>query len=173
MGLILLLLQAIWFIWPAYCANAFPTVVKGKKPLDGGKFFGKNRLFGDSKTIEGTLLGILFGIIIGSVQMYTHQFIPSYLGLFQFTLSIVVLMSIGTLVGDIAGSFIKRRLDMKPGDSAIPMDQLGFLILALIFMTPLYVPKLDVLIVLVIITPVIHIGTNVIAYAMKLKEHPW
>ena len=107
MSVVLVLLQALWFIWPAYCANAFPTVVKGKIPVDCGRFLGKSRVLGSSKTVEGTIAGVLFGIIIGSIQMNLYSTVPSSYGLFQFSFPVVILLSIGALVGDMAGSFVK------------------------------------------------------------------
>ncbi|MBI4154336.1 CDP-archaeol synthase, partial [Candidatus Woesearchaeota archaeon] len=61
------LVQALWFIWPAYCANAFPALMEGKRPLDFGKKLGGKRVLGSSKTIEGTAGGIAFGIIVGLI----------------------------------------------------------------------------------------------------------
>jgi len=45
----LTILQAFWFIAPAYAANAFPPLVRGKKPIDRGKKFFGNRLLGNGK----------------------------------------------------------------------------------------------------------------------------
>lgn len=168
-----LILQALWFIWPAYCANAFPPLMKGKRPLDFNKNFGKTRFLGDSKTIEGTIGGILFGVAIGLVQMKIYGYIPKDLDFFEFTIPIIVLLSAGALSGDIIGSFIKRRLVMKPGDPAFLLDQLGFLIMALVFAGFIYMPQVLTIIILLIITPVVHVGANILGYFLKLKKHPW
>jgi len=167
------ILQAIWFIWPAYTANAFPTVLHGKGALDFGKNFGKNRLLGDSKTIGGTVGGIVFGIFIGLIQMNVHGYLPQNLGLFKFTVSAIVLLSVGTFAGDIVGSFIKRRMNIKPGDPALLLDQLGFLVAALLFVSLVHVTPFKMVIILLIITPIIHLGANIVGYLLKLKKHPW
>ena len=39
MDILILIAQALKFIFPAYCANAAPVLAKGKKPLDHGKNF--------------------------------------------------------------------------------------------------------------------------------------
>jgi len=168
-----LILQALWFIWPAYCANAFPPLMKGKRPLDFDKNLGKNRFLGDSKTIEGTIGGVLFGVAIGLVQTKIYGYIPKDTGFFEFTIPIIVLLSVGALFGDIIGSFIKRRLAMEPGDPAFLLDQLGFLVFALIFASFIYIPQVLTIIILLIITPVVHVGTNILGYFLKLKKHPW
>ena len=59
---------AIWYLLPAYAANAFPPLAKGKIPLDFGKFLGKERILGDGKTFEGTTLGLIAGLATGFVQ---------------------------------------------------------------------------------------------------------
>jgi len=39
-----------------------------------------------------------------------------------------VLLSIGALVGDAAGSFIKRRLNISPGKHCMLLDQVDFVV---------------------------------------------
>ena len=173
MDVFLTLLQALWFVWPAYCANAFPAVLNGKRPLDRGRYFGKSRLLGDSKTIEGTIGGILFGMLMGIIQMNVQDYLPQELGLLRMSAPLVALLSIGALVGDIVGSFIKRRLNIKPGDPAILLDQLGFLIFAFIFAAAVYIPAPSIIFLLIIITPIIHLLTNVVGYILKFKKNPW
>ena len=169
----LLLVQALWLIWPAYCANAFPVVMKGKKPLDFNKKLGKNRLFGKSKTIEGTLGGIFIGIVIGVAQMFLHPVLPSWLGLTQFTLALVIALSFGALAGDIIGSFIKRRFSVESGRRTIPLDQLDFLLISLLFANFIVRIEIVIIIILIVLTPPIHLVTNVMGYATKLKKRPW
>ncbi len=165
--------QALWFIWPAYCANAFPPIMKGKRPLDFNKNFGKTRFLGNGKTIEGTAGGILFGIVIGIIQMQIYGYASKDFGLYEFTIPILVLLCVGTLFGDIAGSFIKRRFNINPGESAVLLDQLGFLVMALIFASLIYTPQLLTIIILLIITPLLHWCANILGYLLKLKKHPW
>jgi len=170
MNVFLLVLQSLWFIWPAYVANAAPTIMRGTKPLDFGKKIGRNRILGDSKTLEGTVGGIMFGLAMGVIQTYIQPFLP---GFFLFTPEILFLMCVGTLFGDVAGSFIKRRLGIKPGGRAFLLDQLGFLVAALAFASAVYVPDVYTIVTLLVITPVFHLGTNRIGYALGLKNHPW
>ena|SRR3989344_2828744 len=169
----LLIFQALWLIWPAYCANAFPVVMKGKKPLDFNKRLGKERLLGKSKTIEGTVGGIAIGILIGLLQIQIHPFFPEELGLMQFTLSLIIALSVGALFGDIIGSFIKRRLGIQPGKKTVPLDQLDFLVFALIFAGFFVIIDMKIIITLVVLTPPIHLITNFIGHSAKLKKRPW
>lgn len=171
--IIILIFQALWFVWPAYCANAFPVVMKGKKSLDFNKKFGKERLLGKSKTIEGTVGGIAIGILIGLIQMYFHSRFPRELGLVQFTIPLIIALSFGALFGDIVGSFIKRRLGIQPGKKTVPLDQLDFLVFALIFAGFFAIIDIGIIIILVVLTPPIHLFTNFIGHSAKLKKRPW
>ena len=173
MALLLEIIQAIWFIFPAYAANAFPAVIGGKKPLDFNKNFGKNRLLGDSKTIEGTISGVIFGIFIGLVQMNFLAYAAGDLGLLHFTVPVIALLSTGALAGDVVGSFLKRRAGISSGEPAVILDQLGFLVAALAFVSFVYIPSFITMVILIILTPIIHILTNVVGYALGLKKYPW
>lgn len=173
MGLELLLLQSFWFIAPSYAANGFPPLMRGKIPLDGGKMYRKRRLLGEGKTLEGLLGGIVFGVFIGSLQIYGQSYLPKELGLAEMTFPIVFLLALGTMAGDIGGSFAKRRMGMKRGERALFLDQLGFLLMAFLFVSLVYIPSLDTMIVLVLLTPVIHWLSNVLGYYIKVKRNPW
>ena len=169
----LLLLQAFWFIAPAYAANGFPPLMRGQLPLDRKRLFRGHRLFGDGKTLEGTFGGIVFGVFIGSLQIYGQGYLPPELQLAEMTFPIVFLLSIGTMAGDIGGSFVKRRMVMKRGDRALFLDQLGFLLMAFLFVWPVYMPRLDMMVVLVLLTPIIHWLSNILGYWIKVKRDPW
>ncbi len=172
MELPLLLLQSFWFIAPAYAANAFPPLMRGKIPIDGRAKWRGARLFGDGKTWEGLLGGIIFGVFIGSLQIYGQSYLPP-LGLVEMTFPIVFMLTIGTMAGDIGGSFVKRRMDMKRGESALFLDQLGFLLMAFLFALPFYIPRLDMMVVLVLLTPIIHWLSNILGYWIHVKRNPW
>ena len=89
------------------------------------------------------------------------------------TVPIAFLMAVGALTGDLIGSFIKRRVQVKSGDPSPMMDQLGFIILALIFVAPLIQPNPVFVIILIITTLGIHWISNVFGYVIGLKKHPW
>ena len=78
------------------------------------------------------------------------------------------------MVGDILGSFIKRRMDLKAGHGVPIMDQYGFYVVALIFAYSLGdLPSIYGLIFITILTGLLHPITNIIAHALKLKKVPW
>ncbi|MBI2971248.1 MAG: CDP-2,3-bis-(O-geranylgeranyl)-sn-glycerol synthase [Candidatus Aenigmarchaeota archaeon] len=163
-------LRTLWFIFPAYAANAFPVVLKGTRPLDFGRTLRMQRILGDGKTIEGTFGGIAFGIAAGMLQLYLQQagIVPVVL-----TVQLVVLLSVGAILGDIAGAFIKRRLGMPRGHSFFPLDQLDFVAGALVLSSTVYQFDIWTIAVLLLVTPPIHYGTNVIGYILRFKRTPW
>jgi len=161
--------HAIIYILPAYVSNATPTIFGGGKPIDLGKnFFDGKRIFGDHKTIRGLISGILFGILTGILL-----FLMGLESDFYISLNRAFLLSIGTHIGDLFGSFIKRRIDLEPGAGAPILDQLGFLIFALLLTYPVYPLDMGSIIFLVILTLILHPLTNFIAYILKLKEKPY
>ncbi|MFH1257559.1 MAG: CDP-archaeol synthase [Candidatus Micrarchaeota archaeon] len=65
------IIEIILFMLPAYIANSAPVLLSGWGPLDRKALFGDgNRILGDSKTIRGTLGGIVAGILVGAILSY-------------------------------------------------------------------------------------------------------
>jgi len=164
-------LKAIWFILPAYIANGTPVVVsriirKGT-PIDRGKnFIDGRRILGDGKTVEGFIAGTLVGTFTAFLQAILMK--NSSILLFGF------LLSLGAMIGDLIGSFIKRRLGLARGAPAPLLDQLDFLLGAIFFvwLGGAHIPHSYILI-LVVLTPILHFMTNYAAYKLKLKSVPW
>ena len=89
-------------------------------------------------------------------------------------LGIGILLTIGAHAGDLFGSFVKRRLDKKEGHSWAFFDQYLFLVFALLFAFPLgNLPSAFGIVFIVVITGLLHKGTNMLAHKAKMKEVPW
>ncbi|MGI0133372.1 MAG: CDP-2,3-bis-(O-geranylgeranyl)-sn-glycerol synthase [Candidatus Micrarchaeaceae archaeon] len=152
------------YIFPAYAANGAPVVFGGRAPLDFGRKFMGKRIFGDHKTIKGSVSSLMAGILVGLVL---YPFMP-------YMLPIAILLSIGTNFGDLLGSFIKRRLGYPYGKSLFIMDQYGFYIFAILFALPLgHLPTLYGLAFITVVTGVLHLFTNMAAHRLRLKAVPW
>ena len=176
---------AIWVGLPAWIANAIPVLGGGGRPIDGGRCFRDGRrLLGNGKTIRGFIVGIIFGTLTGLGQFFIAPYLRPLLAMFvtvtpemdyvlfmQFP--VAILMSFGALTGDLVGSFTKRRLNVESGDPSPVMDQLGFIIMALIFAAPIFVPGPVFVAILIISTFFIHWLSNAIGYLLGLKKHPW
>jgi CDP-2,3-bis-(O-geranylgeranyl)-sn-glycerol synthase len=151
--------ETIYMYLPAYLANAAPVILGGGRPLDGDrKWLDGRPLLGSHKTVRGTLSGLAIGILVGILQGKPLR---------------GVLLSIGTIGGDITISFIKRRMGMEPGALFPVADQIGFIVLA-VALTSLVEPTTWERVVTILVATVpIHFLTNVCAWLLKLKSDPW
>lgn len=125
------------------------------------------RLLGDGKTVEGLVSGVSAGL---AAAFLLYTLLPRvYRGFLEGGL-----MPIGAMAGDILGSFLKRRLGLERGGSAPVLDQLGFLLMALLLAWLPYGPPgwADplTLLLLLLVTALLHISTNALAYLAGLKE---
>lgn len=161
------ILYPIIYIFPAYVANALPVIFGGgKDPLDFKKKLGGKRIFGDHKTVRGTLSGLIGGVIVGYLESIVFG-----LG---FMLAVSVLLVVGAIFGDLLGSFIKRRMGWESGRSVPVLDQYGFFVFALVFAFWLgNLPTWYGLIFITVLTGILHMLTNIGAHRLKLKKVPW
>ena len=159
-----LIAESLIFIFPAYSANAVPVVFGGGQPLDFGRTFKDGRpIFGSHKTFRG----FFAGLIIGTLVAVGESFIFNYNSFLGFTLSF------GALVGDLMGAFIKRRLGFAPGAFFPIIDQIDFVLSALLFSLLISPPTPAMSLIILIITIPIHLLTNLIAYLVNVKKKPW
>lgn len=159
-----LIIEALKFIFPAYCANAVPVLAGGGTKMDFGKnFFDGKRLFGNNKTFRGFFFGWAVGAAVGLVECFV----------FGFPLLFCVLTPLGALLGDLFGAFLKRRLGIAPGGLLPVVDQIDFVIGAIVFSLPLALIGWELAVTIMVLTPPIHLFTNFLAYKLKLKNNPW
>lgn len=161
-----LVIEALKFILPAYCANAIPVITGGGGPMDfGKKFFDGRPIFGSNKTFRGFFSGLIVGTLLGVGENV----------FFHYPIMFGFLSSLGALFGDLTGAFLKRRLGLLPGDLLPVIDQVDFLVGAIIFSLPVSLQLLSPLLVIsvLIITPPLHLLTNFAAYKLGLKSNPW
>jgi CDP-2,3-bis-(O-geranylgeranyl)-sn-glycerol synthase len=86
------------------------------------------------------------------------------------------LLGLGALVGDMAESFIKRRMGFDRGAHLFLMDQLDYIFGAFFFawtVVPLQSIGLGHLILTCALTVPIHYIASVVAWKLKLKKNPW
>lgn len=133
--------------------------------------------------ITGTTLGVYK--LYSKFSYYQYYFIGGPLN--QYPIGIlmlgfrIVFCSYGAAFGDIAGSFLKRRFDIKSGAPFWVVDQLDFVVGAIIFASIpalffpgfYFIPDINIIIFLLILTPSVSFIANTIAYLIKLKDVPW
>lgn len=156
---------ALYIIAPIYCANGAPVLFGGGMPIDRWKtFLDGERVLGDNKTIRGFISGLLVGAIVGLVES-----VISAAPLFQMA----IIASIGALLGDLVGAFIKRRLRINPGKPLLGVDQLDFVAGAIMAVSCFSFPTIGTLVIVFCVTPPIHMFTNLCAYKLGLKSTYW
>ncbi len=170
--------EAIWLVLPAYGANGLCTLAKGKRPIDGGRKFRGHPLFGRGKTWEGLLLGIIVAMIVATIQMLAFPYLPWELS--EIPLNIVpmspfigLVLGAGAMLGDLGGSFVKRRAGMERGRPAPFLDQEDFMVGMLLLASPFVMLKWEWIVILLAITPVLHLIANGIAFLVRIKRVPY
>ncbi len=181
-AILLKLLSALYFMLPAYVANMAPVIVKRVKLFDVRLDYGKTwkdgkPVFGEHKTWRGLVFGVLFASVIFAAQQRLYAYdiwrsislvdypnLPAMLGVF---------FGFGAIMGDAVKSFFKRRRDIAPGKPWIPFDQLDFIVGALLLASVYVVLPLWAYIVLLLISPLLHILTNHIAFYLHIRNEKW
>ena len=179
----------LWIMMPAYLANTIAVLTGGKYPIDQGRIHSDgNRILGDGKTWSGLVGGALGGVFIGFLQVNLGEGLIKALSGSQDvdfwgenSIIVFFLLSFGALFGDMTASFIKRRSQLKRGDKSSLLDMFDFigmaLLLSFIFANEWlmswildgYVPLLTLLIA----TPILHRGVNIIGFKIGVKNEPW
>jgi CDP-2,3-bis-(O-geranylgeranyl)-sn-glycerol synthase len=177
------LVSGLWIMLPAYVPNPAAVIFGGGPPIDGGATWSDGRrLFGDGKTLRGFILGVLAGAAAGGVELWVQTlagwtFSGSFLPL--HTTITVAAFATGALLGDLAKSFIKRRIGKGQGDPWPVADQYD-LAAGAFLLTALVAPRwllqnitLPVLVWILVLTPVLHRATNIAGHRLGVKRVPW
>lgn len=181
-----IILVTILLFLPAYLANGLPVIFSNikslgflKVPFDFGKSLGSFRILGDHKTFLGLFAGCIGGILGGLIEFLIYVRFPEVRVnfLFEYSLSSALffgfLLGFGAIFGDAFKSFIKRRFHIKDGGVFFPFDQIDFIVGAYIFGMFYFQIPLPYFLTALIITPVITLLSNFLAYKFKLKEVWW
>lgn len=130
------------------------------------------------------ITGISEGIYKLYDQLFFYEFYflggPFPIGILLLILR-VVLVSYGACIGDLIGSFLKRRVNIASGEPFWIIDQIDFATFAILFGTipalffpGVYLaPDIYIIIFLFILTPSVSIIANTVAYVTGLKDVPW
>lgn len=177
---------ALWFFLPAGIANMMPVFAarwpllsKYEYPVDFGKTFRGKRIFGTHKTWRGLVVGIIFATITLAVQVFLVRHIDGLASLTDqveyVSLPIFILgplFGFGALAGDIAESFFKRQVGIRPGDGWFPFDQTDYIVGGALATMPFVQLTVFQYFVLIIIWLIIHVISSYIGYLLGVKERP-
>ena len=172
---------ALWVMLPAYVPNNAAVLGGGGPPIDGGRRLGGRRLLGAGKTWRGTAIGIAAGMLLALALNGLAGPLAGRAGIAlpSFPTAVVLALPAGAMAGDIAASFLKRRTGRERGVSFPVVDQLDFVAGALglaLVTAPTWTAAVitgPVLLVIVVMTPLLHLGANLGAYSLGLKDEPY
>jgi CDP-2,3-bis-(O-geranylgeranyl)-sn-glycerol synthase len=121
-------------------------------------------------------------VLYADLSYYQYYFIGgTYPAGFISLMVRTIFCAYGAAFGDLFGSFLKRRFNLESGAPAPLIDQLDFALFAIIltsipafFMPHLFwIPDINIIIFLLILTPSVSVIANTIAYILGLKDVPW
>ena len=162
------LLQLVWFMAPAYCANMaapFARYWSGwNRPIN-------EAWFGSHKTVVGFVAGVLAALVATALLQWFDT--PFSLARHGHWAVLGLCFGVGAMGGDALKSFVKRRIGIPPGASWVPFDQLDFAIGALLMTAwSADLHTLDVLAILAL-TFAGHVAVNHLAFHIGIKDNPW
>lgn len=149
-------------------------------PVDGGRTFRGRRLFGANKTLRGALF-MTAGPAVASVALsrsdaYRRR-LPEEVAAAS-PLKVGTLLGLGVFAGELPNSFLKRQLDIPPGEQrtdaagiAITLiDQADFTFTSLALLRPVWKWRLRDAVEIVAVATAVHLVTNVIGYAIGARK---
>jgi len=182
-AIIIFILKTAWYYLPIGVANMLPVIFRRwfkflALPLDGGKLWRGQPIFGPNKTLRGLLIAGLGGTLIFVIQRYAFlqsDFFQniSLINYERTSLFLGTLMGLGALAGDLIKSFIKRRIGLTPGSSWVPFDQIDYALGGMLFSLSLYVPPLPIFIFTPLLGLFLHLASNQIGQAIGLRQAAW
>ena len=160
--------QLVYLMLPAYLANMAPPFARywpGWNPPIS------RRWLGDHKTLLGFGLGILVAVLTTFVQAQIDW--AGSLAPYSEWPLLGLAFGIGAMGGDSAKSFVKRRMGIAPGAQWIPLDQLDFVVGALLIVWPwASITWFDVAVIL-ILSFFGDIAVNHAAYWIGIRDTRW
>ena len=159
-----------------------------KKPLDFNKKINGKRIFGDNKTWKGLLgyifFNIIFMILVGIIYKATNI---EHLNFFYINHKNTLIYNIivGALLGlfyalfELPNSFMKRRLDIKPGKTIkgpkkyffIFLDQADSVFGVALVVWMFYPIGIKVYLLYILVGAVTHLVINMLLYLLHLRKN--
>lgn len=142
-----------------------------KRPIDGGRGW-----FGANKTWRGALV-MWTGTLIGTGIAWPA--LPDSLT-DESWLVVGALIGAGTVLGELPNSYLKRRLEIPPGQrrttpaglALIVYDQADFVPGIALALLPIWTMPLDTLAIGFVAVAAVHFVVNVIGHAIGAREQP-
>ena len=160
--------QLLYLMAPAYLANMAPPFVRfwtgWNRPIN-------ERWLGSHKTVIGAVAGVCVAMVAALLQARIH-WSGGVVDYARWPL-IGLLLGGGAMGGDIAKSFVKRRLGIAPGARWIPADQLDFVIGALALIAPLASLSFWDVTMTLAISFIGDVMVNHLAFKLGIRDTAW
>jgi CDP-2,3-bis-(O-geranylgeranyl)-sn-glycerol synthase len=135
----------------------FPVFKRFDRSIDWGLRYKGSRLIGDSTTVVGLVISLALCAIL-------------YLATSEFMWAVIPAI---VYLGDLIGSFIKRRMRKKEGEFVPFIDHGDYmLLLGITFILSGYI-SFSFAISALLLTYILHPIACLIAFKFKLREHPY
>lgn len=171
-ALVLFVFRVSLMAVPLYLCNGLALVFGGKTPVDlGRKFFDGRPVLGSGKTFKGTIAGIASASVVSLALSAAFPQSSAFVGASYALYG--VLLAVGAVAGDFAGSFAKRRYGLERGRSVFWLDQLDFVAGGLLFASLVSPPTAVEAVFLLAFTMLAHVIGNWVAFIYKMKKVPW
>ncbi len=171
--------QSFWF------RSSFAT--RFRQPIDGGKTYRSKRIFGDNKTWKGFVAMVPAAGLSFAILRTLFAILPANVLAGLWELSILeygllgCLVGFGFMIGELPNSFIKRQLDIPPGEAPLKsrtrsicfvvdrFDSIigGMLVLSLVVPVPF-----ATWCCIILIGPIIHFGFSMLLFQLGVKARP-
>lgn len=152
---------------PAYLANMAPPFVhfwRGWNPPIN------RRWLGDHKTVVGFSAGVVTAVATTFIQ--SHILGLAHLWPSEHWLTLGIGFGVGALGGDCVKSFFKRLRGFAPGRPWIPMDQLDFVVGALILTWPWVHWRWSDVAAILIVSFLGDLAVNQLAFRLRIRNTP-
>lgn len=186
---VLVIVQALFAMLPAYVANPVAVLTGGGTPMDFGRTWRDGRrVLGDGKTWRGLVGGTIGGMALCGIlalavrasgtDSLTDFAMPGWDAGLSWVY-VAFLLAFGALFGDFTKSFFKRRLGWPKGAKSPLMDMYDFILGAWLWSGVLawgwFSETFTVwhVLVVLVVSPALHRSVNIIGYKMGKKDVPW
>jgi hypothetical protein len=153
-----------------------------KRPIDGGATFRGRRVFGENKTWRGAVA--MFGGVLAATHLlwgwnWYRERMPAQLRHCPPT-AVGALLGASVVAGELPNSFVKRQLDIPPGEQrsspvglAISLfDQADFVLTAWFLLRPVYRMSAREAIDVSLTVAAVHLPINLVGYALGARTSP-
>ena len=159
-----------------------------KKPLDFNKKIKGKRIFGDNKTWKGLLgyifFNIIFMVLVGIIYKalnieHLNFFYINHKNTLTYNILVGALLGLFYALFELPNSFMKRRLDIKPGKTIkgpkkyffIFLDQADSVFGVALVVWMFYPIGIKVYLLYILVGAVTHLVINMLLYLLHLRKN--